>query len=78
MRRLIALIALIATPALTAGQLFAANPPPPAPTTAASSPATAASLAKGLWLLTEFPSQTLRAGEVTTVRFKLQNMGRPP
>jgi uncharacterized membrane protein len=33
---------------------------------------------KGLWLLTDYPSQTVRAGEVTTVNFKLQNMGLPP
>ncbi len=33
---------------------------------------------KGLWLLTDYPSQTVRPGEVTTVRFKLQNAGLPP
>ena len=75
MRRLIALIALIATPALTAAQVFAANPPPAA---AAPSPGATTATAKGLWLLTEYPSQTVRAGEITTVRFKLQNMGLPP
>jgi len=33
---------------------------------------------KGLWLTTDFPSTTARAGEVTTVRLKLQNSGLPP
>src|SRR5262245_38332291 len=33
---------------------------------------------KGLWLTTDFPSTTARAGEVTTVRLKLQNAGLPP
>ncbi|HTR86372.1 MAG TPA: NEW3 domain-containing protein [Reyranella sp.] len=71
MRRLIALAALIATPLLTAVQVFAAPPPPP-PAAAAEPPP------KGLWLLTDYPSQTVRAGEVSTVRFKLQNAGLPP
>ena len=78
MRRLIALLALIATPALTTIQVFAANPPPATPAAASSSPTAATASAKGLWLLTEYPSQTVRAGEITTVRFKLQNMGLPP
>jgi uncharacterized membrane protein len=73
MRRLIALVALIATPLLTAVQVFAANPP------VAVTPTTGASTnTKGLWLLTDYPSQTVRAGEVTNVRFKLQNMNLPP
>ena len=76
MRRLIALLALIATPALTAVQAFAAPTHPPAPAPAATAASTATP--KGLWLLTDYPSQTVRAGEVTNVHFKLQNMGLPP
>ena len=59
MRRLIALLVLLATPVL------AADPPATPPL-------------KGLWLLTEYPSQTVRAGEVANVRFKLQNAGLAP
>ena len=33
---------------------------------------------KGLWLLTDYPSQTVRPGEVANVRFKLQNAGLAP
>src|SRR3954471_18268498 len=65
MRRLIALLALIATPVLTAVQVYAADPP-------------AASTVKGLWLLTDYPSQTVRPGEVANIRFKLQNAGLAP
>ncbi len=65
MRRLIALLALIATPILTAVQVLAADPP-------ASPPV------KGLWLLTEYPSQAVRPGEIANVRFKLQNTGLAP
>ncbi len=65
MRRLIALLALVATPMLSAVQVFAADPPP--------TPAI-----KGLWLLTDYPSQTVRPGEVANIRFKLQNAGLPP
>ncbi len=32
----------------------------------------------GLWLTTDFPSATARAGEVTTIRLKLQNAGLKP
>ena len=71
MRRLIALLALIATSAFAATHVVAATPPAPA------APA-ATSTAKGLWLLTDYPSQTVRAGEVTNVHFKLQNMGLAP
>ena len=63
MRRLIALLALIATPMLTAVEVFAADPPP---------------AVKGLWLLTDYPSQTVRPGEVANIRFKLQNAGLAP
>ncbi|CAN5649128.1 NEW3 domain-containing protein [soil metagenome] len=65
MRRLIALLALVATPMLTAVQVFAADPP--------ATPAV-----KGLWLLTDYPSQTVRPGEVANIRFKLQNAGLAP
>src|SRR5204863_9587994 len=63
MRRLIVLLALIATPVFTAVQALAADPPPGV---------------KGLWLLTDFPSQTVRPGEVANIRFKLQNAGLAP
>jgi uncharacterized repeat protein (TIGR01451 family) len=33
---------------------------------------------KGLFLMTDYPSQTVRAGEVTTIRLKLTNAGLPP
>jgi len=65
MRRLIALLALVTTPMLAAVQVFAADPP-------------AAPALKGLWLLTDFPSQTVRPGEVANIRFKLQNAGLAP
>jgi uncharacterized membrane protein len=65
MRRLIALLALIVTPAFVATGVLAADPAP-------------AQAPKGLWLLTDYPSQTVRAGEVANVRFKLQNAGLPP
>ena len=65
MRRLIVLFALVAAPILTAVQVLAADPPTP--------PAV-----KGLWLLTEYPSQAVRPGEVANVRFKLQNAGLAP
>ena len=55
MRRLIALLALLALPVL-GPQAFAADPPG----------------VKGLFLLTDYPAQTVRAGEVTTIRVKLQ------
>lgn len=38
----------------------------------------AAPAVKGLWLLTDYPSQTVRPGEVANVRFKLQNSGLAP
>lgn len=76
MRRLITLLALIATPILTASQVLAANPPHAVAPVASA--ATSMASAKGLWLLTDYPSQTVRSGEITTVHFKLQNMGLPP
>ena len=33
---------------------------------------------KGLFLMTDYPSQTVRAGEITTIRLKLNNAGLPP
>ena len=33
---------------------------------------------KGLFLLTDYPSQTVRAGEVTTIRVKVNNTGQLP
>ncbi len=67
MRRLIALLALIATPLLIAGQALAVDPPSKEPPPV-----------KGLWLLTEYPSQAVRPGEIANVRFKLQNTGLAP
>jgi uncharacterized membrane protein len=65
MRRLIALLALVIAPVITATQVLAADPP--------ATPAV-----KGLWLLTDYPSQTVRPGEVANIRFKLQNAGLSP
>ena len=65
MRRLIVLLALVAAPILAVAQALAADPP--------AQPAV-----KGLWLLTEYPSQAVRPGEIANVRFKLQNAGLPP
>jgi uncharacterized repeat protein (TIGR01451 family) len=65
MRRLITLLALIAAPILTAVQVLAADPP-------------AAPAVKGLWLLTDYPSQAVRPGDIANVRFKLQNAGLAP
>ncbi len=45
---------------------------------AASGFAQAADPPKGLFLLTDYPAQTVRAGEVTTIRVKLTNAGLPP
>src|ERR1700687_1805692 len=33
---------------------------------------------KGLFLVTDYPSQTVRAGEITTIRVKLTDAGLPP
>jgi uncharacterized membrane protein len=33
---------------------------------------------KGLFLMTDYPAQTVRAGEVATIRLKLNNAGLPP
>ncbi len=65
MRRLIVLIALIATSVLTAIQVYAADP-------------VAMPGVRGLWLLTDYPSQAVRPGEVANIRVKLQNSGLLP
>jgi uncharacterized membrane protein len=65
MRRLLTLLALVLAPVLSPIQVPAAEPPAPPPV-------------KGLWLLTDYPSQTVRPGEITNVRFKLQNAGLAP
>ena len=61
MRRLIILLALLATPFM-APQAFAADPP----------------VMQGLFLLTDYPAQTVRAGEISTIRIKMQNSGLAP
>jgi uncharacterized membrane protein len=63
MRRLIALLALVTTSAL-GSQAFAQAPMSP--------------VMQGLFLLTDYPAQTVRAGEITTVRVKMQNSGLAP
>jgi uncharacterized repeat protein (TIGR01451 family) len=62
MRRLIAFLFVALAPAIA----FAADPPAAAPAV------------KGLWLLTEYPSQNVRPGEVANIRVKLQNAGLVP
>jgi uncharacterized membrane protein len=63
MRRLLALLVLLVTPVL-ALQAFAQAQMPP--------------VMQGLFLLTDYPSQTVRAGEITTIRLKMQNSGLAP
>jgi uncharacterized repeat protein (TIGR01451 family) len=41
-------------------------------------PVQAADPPRGLFLMTDYPSQTVRAGETTTIRVKLNNAGLPP
>ena len=65
MRRLFAVLGLLLAPVFFVGQAIAAEPPAPPPV-------------KGLWLLTEYPSQTVRAGEIANVRFKLQDAAVAP
>jgi uncharacterized membrane protein len=57
--------------AFSLGLLFALA----APAFAADAPA---AHPKGLWLTTDYPSVTARAGDSTTVKIKLQNYGLPP
>jgi len=63
MRRLLILLALLVAPAL-APQAIAQAPMQP--------------VMQGLFLLTDYPSQTVRAGEITTIRVKMQNSGLAP
>jgi uncharacterized membrane protein len=63
MRRLITLLALLVVPVL-GSQAFAQAPMVP--------------VMQGLFLLTDYPSQTVRAGEITTIRVKMQNSGLVP
>lgn len=63
MRRLIILLALLVVPVLGT-QAFAQAPMAP--------------VMQGLFLLTDYPSQTVRAGEITTIRLKMQNSGLAP
>lgn len=63
MRRLITLLALLVVPVLGT-QAFAQAPMAP--------------VMQGLFLLTDYPSQTVRAGEITTIRLKMQNSGLAP
>src|SRR6267154_2995128 len=66
MRRSIALFAFIASFVMAAAGFAQAADPP------------ASSSVKGLFLVTDYPSQTVRAGEITTIRVKLANSGLPP
>jgi uncharacterized membrane protein len=63
MRRLTALLAVLVT-SLLGSQAFAQAPMP--------------QVMQGLFLLTDYPSQTVRAGEITTIRVKMQNSGLAP
>jgi uncharacterized repeat protein (TIGR01451 family) len=71
MHRLTALLAslVLFTVAAASGIAQAAEPP---------KADAKAEVPKGLFLLTDYPSQTVRAGEVTTVRVKLSNAGLAP
>jgi uncharacterized repeat protein (TIGR01451 family) len=65
MRSLIALLAFTASFVMAAAGLAQADPP-------------ASSSIRGLFLVTDYPAQTVRAGEITTIRMKLVNSGLPP
>jgi uncharacterized repeat protein (TIGR01451 family) len=71
MHRLTALLASLALAIAVAGGIAQAADPPKADASKSEAP-------KGLFLLTDYPSQTVRAGEVTTVRVKLTNAGLAP
>jgi uncharacterized repeat protein (TIGR01451 family) len=72
MPRVTALLAsLVLFVAAASGVVAQAADPPKADAAKADTP-------KGLFLLTDYPSQTVRVGEVTTVRVKLTNSGLPP
>src|SRR5882757_6382770 len=66
MRRSITLFTFIALFVMAAAGFAQAADPP------------ASSSVKGLFLVTDYPSQTVRAGEITTIRVKLTNSGLPP
>ena len=63
MRRQIALLALV-TASVFGSQAFAQAPMSP--------------VMQGLFLLTDYPAQTVRAGEIATIRVKMQNSGLAP
>ena len=71
MHRLTALLASLALAVVAVGGLARAAEPPKADAAKADTP-------KGLFLLTDYPSQTVRVGEVTTIRVKLANAGLAP
>ena len=62
MHRLLVLLAFIAASMVAGSALAQAADPPP----------------RGLFLMTDYPSQTVRAGETATIRLKLNNSGLPP
>ena len=64
-------IAMLRSFAFAIGLLFALAAPAFAADTNSGHP-------KGLWLTTDYPSVTARAGDSTTVKIKLQNYGLPP
>src|SRR5712671_1572062 len=66
MRRSITLFTFIALFVMAAAGFAQAADPP------------ASSSVKGLFLVTDYPSQTVRAGEITTIRVKLTDAGLPP
>src|SRR5262249_52088339 len=70
MHRVTALLALLVLVVAAGGVAQAAEPP--------KAEAAKAETPKGLFLLTDYPSQTVRVGEVTTVRVKLTNAGLAP
>lgn len=63
MRRLLALLALF-TVSVLGPQAFGQTPMSP--------------VMQGLFLLTDYPAQTVRAGEIATIRVKMQNSGLAP
>ena len=62
MRRLLTLLVLLAMPLCASPATAQVQPP----------------VTQGLFLLTDYPAQTVRAGEVTTIRVKMQNSGLAP
>jgi uncharacterized repeat protein (TIGR01451 family) len=76
MHRLTALFAFLSFCTLAVGAAQAADPPRAGASKAAEEAKTEPP--KGLFLLTDYPSQTVRAGEITTIRVKLTNSGLAP